>query len=80
MLGKFDLEDIVRTTKKIRNDGTYPGMDRGAIIIREGEVGTIVDYGYFLQDILVYTVFFARGLLVGCLENELELVERGNRK
>ncbi|WP_027417113.1 nitrogen fixation protein NifZ [Aneurinibacillus terranovensis] len=72
MIYKFELEDTVMTTKDIRNDGTFPGIDKGEIIIRQGQTGVVVDYGYFLQDILVYTVCFDNGYMVGCLERELQ--------
>lgn len=69
---KFSIEDKVMTTKDLRNDGTFPGYDKGAVIIGRGEKGVVVDLGYFLQDIQIYTVYFEKGMIVGCLERELE--------
>lgn len=73
MLSKFNIEDEVMTTKDLRNDGTFPGYDRGAVIVGKGEKGVIVDQGYFLQNILIYTVYFEKGFIVGCMEREIEL-------
>lgn len=70
---KFKLEEKVMTTKDLRNDGTFPGYDRGEILVGKGEKGVVVDHGYFLQDILIYTVYFEKGFVVGCMEREIEL-------
>ncbi|HBI02791.1 MAG TPA: nitrogen fixation protein NifZ [Paenibacillaceae bacterium] len=73
---RFNLEDEVMATKDIRNDGTFPNKPKGEIIIRQGEKGVVIDHGYFLQDILVYSVYFESGFIVGCLERELEFVKK----
>lgn len=73
---RYDLEEVVRVTKDIRNDGTFPSKEKGEILIRKGEKGYVVDHGYFLQDILIYSVYFENGLIIGCLERELENVEK----
>jgi nitrogen fixation protein NifZ len=73
---RFNLEDEVMATKDIRNDGTFPNKPRGEILVRQGEKGVVIDHGYFLQDILVYSVYFESGQIVGCLERELEFVKK----
>ncbi|MFZ8785968.1 nitrogen fixation protein NifZ [Thermocrinis sp.] len=73
---KFNVGDVVRTKKKIKNDGTFPGIPWGELIVGIGEEGVIVDVGLFLLTKTIYTVYFPRlEIFVGCLENELELVD-----
>jgi nitrogen fixation protein NifZ len=69
---RWDLGDAVRVTRNVRNDGTYPGEDTGALLIRRGSVGHVVDVGTFLQDQIIYSVHFLDdGRIVGCREEEL---------
>ena len=70
--GKWQFGDAVRLTRNVRNDGTYPGQDTGALLIRRGAVGNVVDIGTFLQDQIIYSVHFLdEGRIVGCREEEL---------
>jgi nitrogen fixation protein NifZ len=72
MHNKWDLGEAVRVTRNVRNDGTYPGEEIGALLIRRGSVGNVVDVGTFLQDQIIYSVhFLAAGRIVGCREEEL---------
>ena len=72
MHNRFDLGDAVRVTRNVRNDGTYPGEETGALLIRRGSVGHVVDVGTFLQDQIIYSVHFLdAGRIVGCREEEL---------
>jgi nitrogen fixation protein NifZ len=69
---KWDFGDAVRVTRNVRNDGTYPGEETGALLIRRGGVGHVVDIGTFLQDQVIYSVHFLdEGRIVGCREEEL---------
>jgi nitrogen fixation protein NifZ len=69
---KWDFGDAVRVTRNVRNDGTYPGEEIGALLIRRGAVGHVVDIGTFLQDQVIYSVHFLdEGRIVGCREEEL---------
>jgi len=62
----------VRVVRNVRNDGTYPGLDTGAPLVRRGSVGHVVDVGTFLQDQIIYSVHFLDiGKIVGCREEEL---------
>jgi nitrogen fixation protein NifZ len=73
---KFNVGDVVKTKKKIKNDGTFPGLSWDAQILDKGEEGVVVDVGLFLLTKTVYTVYFPRlGIFVGCLEHELEAVD-----
>jgi len=68
----FDYGDQVRVTRNVRNDGTYPGMDVGNLLVRRGSVGFVMNVGTYLQDQIIYTVnFLDQGRIVGCREEEL---------
>jgi nitrogen fixation protein NifZ len=70
--GRFEFGESVRVTRNIRNDGTYPGMDVGALLIRRGSVGNVIEVGTFLQDQIIFTVHFLdQGRMVGCRLEEL---------
>ena len=68
----YDYGDIVRVTRNVRNDGSFPGSDRGDLLIRRGEVGHVRNIGTFLQDQIIYTVqCLEHDMQVGCREEEL---------
>jgi nitrogen fixation protein NifZ len=68
----FEYGDEVRLIRNVRNDGTYPGMEVGELLIRRGSVGCVYDVGTYLQDQLIYRVHFLdQGRTVGCREEEL---------
>lgn len=68
----YDYGDTVRLIRNVRNDGTYPGMEIGDLLIRRGAVGCVYDVGTYLQDQLIYRVHFLdEGRTVGCREEEL---------
>ncbi|MGJ0490007.1 MULTISPECIES: nitrogen fixation protein NifZ [Methylobacter] len=70
--GRFEFGEGVRVTRNIRNDGTYPGLDVGHLLIRRGSVGNVVEVGTFLQDQVIFTVHFLdHGRMVGCRLEEL---------
>lgn len=72
MHSRWDLGDSVRVTRNVRNDGTYSGAETGALLIRRGSVGAVVDIGTFLQDQIIYSVHFLDDdRIVGCREEEL---------
>lgn len=63
----------MRVLRNVRNDGTYPGMDVGQLLVRRGSVGYVRDRGTFLQDQIIYSVhFLEQDRLVGCREEELQ--------
>jgi len=69
---RYDYGDAVRVVRNVRNDGTYPGLDVGAPLVRRGSVGHVVNVGTFLQDQVIYSVHFLNEQrLVGCREEEL---------
>lgn len=72
MQQRFDYGDRVRVTRNVRNDGTYPGMDVGNLLVRRGSIGFVMNVGTFLQDQIIYTVnFLDQDRVVGCREEEL---------
>lgn len=72
MLPEFEIGDEVRIIRNVRNDGTYPGMPTGQLLVRRGSTGFVMNIGTFLQDQLIYTVnFMEQGRIVGCREEEL---------
>ncbi len=72
MNARWDYGEAVRLIRNVRNDGTYPGLDPGAPLVRRGSVGYVVDVGTFLQDQIIYSVnFLDEGKIVGCREEEL---------
>ncbi len=74
MRPRFEYGDEVRVIRNVRNDGTYPGLETGALLVRRGSVGYVRDVGTFLQDQLVYSVdFFEEQRLIGCREQEIQL-------
>ncbi|MGF1644998.1 MAG: nitrogen fixation protein NifZ [Thiotrichales bacterium] len=72
MLPRYDFGQAVRVIRNVRNDGTYPGLATGNLLVRRGAVGYVMNVGTFLQDQLIYTVnFLDAGRIVGCREEEL---------
>ncbi len=72
MLPRFDFGTEVRIVRNVRNDGTYPGMPTGQLLVRRGSTGFVINVGTFLQDQLIYTVnFMGLNRIVGCREEEL---------
>ncbi|WP_316859710.1 nitrogen fixation protein NifZ [uncultured Cohaesibacter sp.] len=69
---RYDYGDEVRVVRNVRNDGTFPGKNRGAFLIRRGSTGIVRDIGTFLQDQVIYSVHFTvEDIIVGCRDKEL---------
>ena len=72
MIAEYDYGDAVRLTRTVHNDGSFPGKQRGDLLLRKGSVGYVRDVGVFLQDQIIYQVYFIElGYTVGCREQEL---------
>jgi nitrogen fixation protein NifZ len=72
MLPTYDYGDEVRVTRNVRNDGTFPGIATGDLLVRRGSTGHVVNIGTFLQDQIIYTVHFLDiDRMIGCREEEL---------
>ncbi len=73
MRPKYEYGESVRVTRNVRNDGTFPGLETGALLVRRGSVGYVKDVGTFLQDQIIYSVhFMQQDRMVGCREEELQ--------
>jgi nitrogen fixation protein NifZ len=73
MRPRFEYGAEVRLLRNVRNDGTYPGMPTGTLLVRRGSTGYVRDVGTFLQDQIIYTVHFLDiDRVVGCREEELQ--------
>lgn len=72
MRPEFDYGDAVRVTRNVRDDGTYPGMAVGDLLVRRGSTGTVIGVGTFLQDQIIYTVHFLEiDRIIGCRAEEV---------
>jgi len=72
MLPLFEFGEAVRVIRNVRNDGTYPGMETGEILVRRGSVGYVQNVGTFLQDQIIYSVHYIDvNMVIGCREEEL---------
>jgi nitrogen fixation protein NifZ len=72
MQPRWDYGDAVRVTRNVRNDGTFPGINTGELLVRRGRIGHVRNVGTFLQDQIIYSVHFLdEGRVVGCREEEL---------
>jgi len=73
MRPRYGQGEAVRVIRNVRNDGTFPGMDVGKLLVRRGSIGYVKDVGTYLQDQLIYSVhFFEDNRMVGCREEELQ--------
>ena len=76
---KFFIGQKVKLLSDIKNDGTYPYLPIGAVMIKKDCIGYIRHVGEFLQVIRVYEVHFmdAEAVIevIGCREHELEEME-----
>lgn len=72
---KFMPGTKVRSTKYVKNDGTYPGKEIGEELVRKGDEGYVRDIGVFLQRYYIYAVeFVERGTIVGMRGRELKAI------
>jgi nitrogen fixation protein NifZ len=47
---RFDYGDEVRLVRTVRNDGTFSGLETGALLVRAGRVAVVRNVGTFLQE------------------------------
>jgi nitrogen fixation protein NifZ len=73
---KFALGSKVRARRLVRNDGTFPHLPTGAVLVEPGDLGYVRDHGSFLQRYRVYEIDFVRSRrIVGMRAAELEPAE-----
>lgn len=69
---RFDMGQEVRLIRNVRNDGSFRDLEKGEVLISEGEIGEIRTYGYFLQTQIIYQVYFPTlNKVVGIRDAEL---------
>lgn len=69
---RFEAGEEVRVVRNIRNDGSFKEVVKGELLIEAGELGIIRTYGYFLQDQIIFQVYFPRiNQVVGIRDTEL---------
>lgn len=72
MQQRFEIGRVVRLIRNVRNDGTFPGLEIGDLLVRRGSLGHVQSVGTFLQDQIIYSVHFLDDdKMVGCREEEL---------
>lgn len=72
MKPKYNYGQELRVIRTLRDDGTFPGKQRGDLLVLRGSTGYVVDVGSFLQDQLIYRMhFLEQDIQVGCREEEL---------
>ncbi|MDB1124151.1 nitrogen fixation protein NifZ [Vibrio algarum] len=67
---RFSAGDEVRVVRNIRNDGSFSGLDKGDLLVEQGEIGEVRSSGYFLQDQVVYQVFFLKATELSVSERQ----------
>src|SRR5215831_7956157 len=73
---KFMPGTKVRSTKYVKNDGTYAGKEIGEVLVKKGAVGYVRDIGQYLQIYYIYAVeFIELGTVVGMRARELQRIE-----
>lgn len=72
-LPRYQWGQRVKTLIDLRNDGTFPNAEPEALLVSNGNAGEIVQVGAHTEEnIPIYLVEFGEGLVVGCLEEEIE--------
>jgi nitrogen fixation protein NifZ len=73
---QFAYGEKVRSTKMVKNDGTFIGSEIGDLLVRKGDVGYVASIGTFLQQFYIYGVdFVERGYIVGMKARELQSLD-----
>jgi nitrogen fixation protein NifZ len=71
-LPKYQWGQRVTAQSDLHNDGSYPDMPEGALLVRSGDHGEIVQIGSHTEsNTPVYLVEFAQDRVVGCFEEEI---------
>ncbi len=69
---RFHCGHQVRVVRNIRNDGSFTQLDKGALLIDAGATGIVHSSGYFLQDQVIYQVYFPKSnRVVGVRDTEV---------
>ena len=74
---RFGFGERVVSRHVVRNDGTYPGLDVGTVLVNKGDIGYVTSVGTFLQQFYIYAVdFVATGCRVGMKGRELMSLDK----
>ncbi|PWI33871.1 nitrogen fixation protein NifZ [Vibrio albus] len=69
---RFPTGSEVRVVRNVRNDGSFSGKEKGDLLIEAGETGIVRSSGYFLQNQVIYEVFFPeRNRIIGVRDTEV---------
>ncbi len=69
---KYQWGQPVLAASDLYNDGSFPEKDEGALLVKGGSRGEIVQVGSHEESRTpVYLVEFQEGFVVGCLEEEI---------
>jgi nitrogen fixation protein NifZ len=69
---RFEAGEEVRVVRNIRNDGSFKLVDKGELLVKAGSLGIVRTYGYFLQDQIIFQVYFPDiNEVVGIRDTEL---------
>ncbi|MZI93015.1 nitrogen fixation protein NifZ [Vibrio sp. CAIM 722] len=69
---RFAEGEPVRVIRTVRNDGSFPGFDKGDVLVEAGTCGEVRSYGYFLQTQVIFQVYFPEvNRVIGIRETEL---------
>lgn len=69
---RFYSGSEVRVVRNIRNDGSFKASNKGDLLVTAGEIGYVRSFGYFLQDQVIYQVYFPKiELVVGVRDSEV---------
>jgi nitrogen fixation protein NifZ len=69
---KYNWGQPVLAAEDMFNDGSFPDAEEGALLVRTGERGEIVQVGAHVEyNLPVYLVEFTDNRVVGCLEEEI---------
>ena len=71
-MAKYQWGQRIIATTDLLNDGTYPERAEDDLLVANGTEGEIVNVGHHEElNLPVYLVEFDKGLVVGCLEEEI---------
>jgi nitrogen fixation protein NifZ len=69
---KYQWGQRVRASLDLYNDGSFPDWPAQALLVRNGDLGEIVQVGTHTEaNTPIYLVEFAENRVVGCLEAEI---------
>jgi nitrogen fixation protein NifZ len=69
---RYQWGQRVRASLDLYNDGSFPDWPGQALLVRNGDLGEIVQVGTHTEtNTPVYLVEFAENRVVGCLEGEI---------